>query len=64
MPNDDGQGEAEADDLLLVVGAEGPDTADGQLVDRGHIIVASTTAAGLAWTVGLLLLREFLKIRI
>ena len=40
MPNDDGQGEAEADDLLLVVGAEGSDTSDGQLVDRGHLLVA------------------------
>ena len=59
MPNDDGQGEAEADDLLLVVGAEGPDTSDGQLVDRGHLVVASATAAVLAWTVGLLSLREF-----
>ena len=60
MPNDDGQGEAEADDLLLVVRAEGPDSSDGQLVDRGHLIVASAAAAVLAWrTVGLLPLREF-----
>ena len=36
--NDDGEREAERDDLLLVVGAEGPNSADGQLVDRGHLL--------------------------
>ena len=51
--NDDGQREAEADDLLLVVGAEGSDASDGQLVDRSHPLVA--IAVILAWAVGLLL---------
>ena len=36
--NDDGEREAERDDLLFVVGAEGPNSADGQLVDRGHLL--------------------------
>ena len=57
--NDDGQREAEADDLLLVVWAECPDPSDRQLVDRGHLLVASATA--LAWTVGLLLSLYFLS---
>ncbi len=36
--NDDGEREAERDDLLFFVGAEGPNSADGQLVDRGHLL--------------------------
>ena len=55
--NDDGQREAEADDLLLVVGAEGSDASDGQLVDRGHPLVA--IADILACWVIALLLRDF-----
>ena len=43
--NNDGQREAEADDLLLVVRAEGSDSSDGQFIDRGHIILPLVAVA-------------------
>lgn len=54
VSNDDGQREAEADDLLIIVGAEGPDSSDGQLVDRGHPLLVAVTRILLALAAELL----------